>query len=222
GNEVNDGYGVIADGLVYVWNGTAFQSQRQGMDLGLKPDENSKVEEGNPMAVSGGEVFDYVNDQKAELLYLNSFFNSRADNNLQGNLSYDVYRLKVRLNDSINITSTWGSSSGVMFGYIAFSKLGESIDSWIYSKDGSGEYTTQNVIAPEDGFILVNVRKTQSSPFKVEFLTNDNLLFKSSLVNNENVDIPSLPVSSSVTYKLNSEINAIDSKIDSLGIEQDV
>lgn len=60
GNEVNDGYGVIADGLVYVWNGEAFPPEGDGMNLGLKPDENSKVEEGNPMAVSGGEVFKRV------------------------------------------------------------------------------------------------------------------------------------------------------------------
>lgn len=55
--EVNDGYGVIADGLVYVWNGEAFPDDGDGLNLGLKPDENSKVAEGNPMAVSGGEVF---------------------------------------------------------------------------------------------------------------------------------------------------------------------
>lgn len=56
GNEVNDGYGVIADGLVYVWNGTAFPPEGDGMNLGLRPD--GKVEEGDVMAVSGGEVYD--------------------------------------------------------------------------------------------------------------------------------------------------------------------
>jgi len=60
--EVNDGYGVIADGLVYVWNGTAFPPEGDGMDLGLKPDENSKVEEGNLLAVSGGEVSRVFNE----------------------------------------------------------------------------------------------------------------------------------------------------------------
>jgi len=60
GNEVNDGYGVMADGLVYVWNGTAFPLDGNGVDLGLRPAENSKVELGNPMAVSGNEVFENV------------------------------------------------------------------------------------------------------------------------------------------------------------------
>lgn len=54
GNEVNDGYGVIEDGLVYVWNGTAFPPEGDGMNLGLKP--NGVVEMGNTIAVSGGEV----------------------------------------------------------------------------------------------------------------------------------------------------------------------
>lgn len=60
--EVNDGYGVIADGLVYVWNGEAFQPEGEGMNLGLRPDENSKVEEGNLLAVSGGEVSTVFNE----------------------------------------------------------------------------------------------------------------------------------------------------------------
>ncbi len=59
GNEVNDGYGVIADGLVYVWNGTAFPSQGQGMDLNLRP--TGKVQDGDPMAVAGGEVYSKFN-----------------------------------------------------------------------------------------------------------------------------------------------------------------
>lgn len=55
--ELNDGYGVIADGLVYVWNGEAFPPDGDGMNLELKPSEYSKVEDGNPMAVSGDRVF---------------------------------------------------------------------------------------------------------------------------------------------------------------------
>lgn len=66
GNEVNDGYGVIADGLVYVWNGTTFPHNGDGFDLGLKPDENSKVEKGNIFAVSGDKVYDnlYIGETK--------------------------------------------------------------------------------------------------------------------------------------------------------------
>lgn len=56
GNEVNDGYGVIEDGLVYVWNGEAFPPEGDGMNLGLRPDENSTVEIGNLQAVSGDKI----------------------------------------------------------------------------------------------------------------------------------------------------------------------
>lgn len=52
--QVNDGYGVIADGLVYIYNGTAFPPNGQGMNLGLKP--NGKAELGDLLAVSGDEV----------------------------------------------------------------------------------------------------------------------------------------------------------------------
>lgn len=62
GNEVNDGYGVIADGLVYVWNGTAFPPDGDGMNVGLKPAENSKVDENNLLAVSGKNTFNGISN----------------------------------------------------------------------------------------------------------------------------------------------------------------
>lgn len=54
GNEINDGYGVIEDGLVYVWNGTAFPDKGNGINLGLQP--IGKVKKGNVFGVSGNEV----------------------------------------------------------------------------------------------------------------------------------------------------------------------
>src|SRR5690554_1537230 len=55
GNEVNDGYGVIEDGLVYVWNGEAFPAEGEGMDLGLKP--YGLVKSGEFQAVNGDRIF---------------------------------------------------------------------------------------------------------------------------------------------------------------------
>lgn len=66
GNEVNDGYGVIEDGLVYVWNGTAFPPEGDGMDLGLKP--TGAVAEGVQEAVSGEEVYSYIKINEGEQL----------------------------------------------------------------------------------------------------------------------------------------------------------
>lgn len=101
GNEINDGYGVIADGLVYVWNGEAFPSQGQGMDLGLKP--LGEVEENNPLAVNGGKVwqatkpitnFTDFNSEKpasaeiASLLnsQLKLFYSTEAEPTISGNI----------------------------------------------------------------------------------------------------------------------------------------
>lgn len=58
GNQVNDGYGVASEGSVYIWNGTAFPPIDKGLDLGLKP--VGKVQSGDALAVSGGEVFDNI------------------------------------------------------------------------------------------------------------------------------------------------------------------
>jgi len=55
--QVNDAYGVIADGLTYVYNGTSFPTEGNGMDLRIKPD--GVIEDGNTQAVSGGEVYNY-------------------------------------------------------------------------------------------------------------------------------------------------------------------
>ena len=58
GNQVNDGYGVLEDGLIYVWNGLSFQSKGNGIDLGLKP--FGKVVKGDKLAVSGDSVFEQL------------------------------------------------------------------------------------------------------------------------------------------------------------------
>ena len=53
--ELNDAYQVEADGLVYVYTENGFQADGEGLDVSMKP--IGLVEEGNPNAVSGGEVF---------------------------------------------------------------------------------------------------------------------------------------------------------------------
>ncbi|MDM1045859.1 hypothetical protein HX004_13960 [Myroides sp. 1354] len=71
GNQVNDGYGVLEDGLIYVWNGNAFQSEGNGINLGLKP--KGVVVQNEELAVSGGEIYDFseaifVSKKNEELL----------------------------------------------------------------------------------------------------------------------------------------------------------
>lgn len=55
GLEVGDGYVNAEDGLVYVWNGNSFPAEGDGLDVAMKP--VGVVEEGNTLAVSGGEVY---------------------------------------------------------------------------------------------------------------------------------------------------------------------
>lgn len=54
GLEVGDGYVNAEDGLVYIWNGTSFPAEGDGLDVAMKP--IGVVEEGNHFAVSGNEV----------------------------------------------------------------------------------------------------------------------------------------------------------------------
>lgn len=60
GLEVGDGYVNAEDGLVYVWNGTSFPAEGDGLDVAMKP--IGVVEEGNEFAVSGGEVYDSLKE----------------------------------------------------------------------------------------------------------------------------------------------------------------
>lgn len=65
GLQVNDAYQVASDGLVYTWSGTAFQPNGQGFKIIPDFEVNGLVEQGNTNAVSGGEVYDYVEDELA-------------------------------------------------------------------------------------------------------------------------------------------------------------
>lgn len=114
--EVNDGYSVIADGLVYVWNGEAFPDDGDGLNLGLKPDENSKVEEGNTQAVSGGEVYSVTMPE----FYNQVGFIDKQSGSL--NTSFTDYKVSVFLKilDPANIVVTGYSGDTNNVALIAF------------------------------------------------------------------------------------------------------
>lgn len=71
----DDAYGVIADGLVYIYNGSAFPTSGNGLNLGLKPTSDSKVEEGNAEAVSGDQVYREVSTK----IFSESRFDKNSD-----------------------------------------------------------------------------------------------------------------------------------------------
>lgn len=204
GLEVGDGYVNAEDGLVYVWNGNSFPAEGEGLDVAMKP--IGKVEQENSFAVSGGEVYQYINKDVSSLLYENKIFSSQHDNQLVNNPSYDVYLVKVNKDDSLDISSYWGNSSGVNFGLIGFSFLGDSIDAWLFSSDQPVSYDKQNVIVPDNGFLIINVRKGLPLPFLVKFVTNNPLIYRSDITDNAEVNDPKIPVASSVTAVLNAKL----------------
>lgn len=71
GLEVGDGYVNAEDGLVYVWNGTSFPADGDGLDVSMKP--IGVVEEGNEFAVSGGEVYMNTASKSTEKIVFGDF-----------------------------------------------------------------------------------------------------------------------------------------------------
>ena len=68
--EINDAYQVEADGLVYVYTENGFQADGEGFNL--IPEPTGVVEDGNPLAVSGGEVFSKtVNPEDIGIININ-------------------------------------------------------------------------------------------------------------------------------------------------------
>ncbi len=113
--QVNDGYGVVADGLVYVYNGEAFPPDGDGMDLHLRP--NGKVEKENKLAVSGDEVYKstiLASDVQTELP-LKYRFNESVDTTT-GKYSANPNMASIDLlpiNDSEEIIISRSENSGV-------------------------------------------------------------------------------------------------------------
>src|SRR5690606_21418699 len=79
--ENGDAYVNAEDGLVYIWNGTSFPADGDGMDVSMKP--IGVVEEGNEFAVSGGAVYDYFKST------FNAYDENKPDSNLK-ELNYYV------------------------------------------------------------------------------------------------------------------------------------
>lgn len=72
--QKDDAYGVLADGLIYIYNGTSWPTEGNGLDLKLRPTGN--VAEGVQEAVSGGEVYDELSNFSKS-----SFFEKIATDN---------------------------------------------------------------------------------------------------------------------------------------------
>src|SRR5690554_5415086 len=69
----NDAYGVLADGLIYIYNGTSWPTEGNGLDLNLRP--TGTVAEGVQEAVSGDNVF-----KSSREIFYNSSPNFNTDN----------------------------------------------------------------------------------------------------------------------------------------------
>ncbi len=169
GNEVNDGYGVLADGLVYVWNGSAFPSDGDGIDLGLKA--KGKVEEGDMRAVSGEEV-DLKTLTKSEFLEkaresVNLFDKEAVSFGKSIGLSGNIYStsnqdlvisdyIKVKKGVKIGI-SGWFVSNNDYRRCGVYENIGDTIA--LESKVVTDNYFTPNY----EGFLVVRV-VVSSSP----------------------------------------------------------
>lgn len=180
GNEVNDGYGVLADGLIYVWNGENFQNEGNGIDLGLRA--KGKVEEGVQEAVSGSEVYKttmivdkyisginiYDKDKNIEGKYINV-----TTGQLQSNAAslYIVSgEMRVFGGDFIYI-SDWNISSSFCFRFIdengnPLKPINDSGDEIGYGSKNYSKY----IVAPQDAVafqltITFNNRGSQENLF---------------------------------------------------------
>ena len=83
--QLNDAYGVLEDGLIYIWNGLGFQSEGNGLDLSIKP--TGKVKDGDNNSVSGGEVFETISEYAHVQNYINFSLESGTLNNSTGSHS---------------------------------------------------------------------------------------------------------------------------------------
>ena len=102
GLQINDAYQVTADGLVYVWSGTAFQANGQGFRI--QPNVNGVVEEGNVNAVSGGEVYNKISKlDNYKVTYYGNIDNYEILNNIRINADSTLTELEGNITLKINL-----------------------------------------------------------------------------------------------------------------------
>lgn len=103
----DDAYGVIADGLVYIYNGTSFPTSGNGLNLGLKP--TGTVGVGVQEAVSGDKVY---KNNFLKLFYNRGKYLAKTTGLLVDNAGYKTTGfLKINHTEDILMLATESSAS---------------------------------------------------------------------------------------------------------------
>ena len=140
--ELNDAYQVEADGLVYVYTESGFQADGDGFNV--QPEPIGVVEEGNPNAVSGGEVFK-SNQYLGILTHVKNDTNSNV--NYWLNFISEIYIIDTeQLNNSkdYGINNVWINSS-VLGANVSKFGLQIFVNNSLYSNFGLPNTTDNSV-----------------------------------------------------------------------------
>lgn len=197
----------LKNNLVQIWVTNGVSKKVLSEKITAIPD--GVVAENNEDAVSGGEVFKTLNP-KSTLLYENKILNSRVSNTFTDNASYNVYILSVEKDDVIKVSNYYGNSSGLEYGYIAFSLDAKTVSSWLFSSSATPIYTTETVTAPDKGFLIINYRKGTANTLITSFSALKNIIYRNEIVSDKEVNNKELPASTSLVYDVNQKVKSLN------------